>query len=181
MADETTGDFGSGVTGCNATNEMAPPLLVDPGVLMTYGFYASCLVLVLMFIHYIQPLAREAKTAFKAEQQRDTEGGLAPAETFEAQVFNRSYKFTAKCWFWMRRLDWPWLEAEFEGDAFYNFVITLILESVLNATNTANTHLEGDLEFSNDPTGTIVVVSWLLSGMEVLSIIVLITEIRRSR
>lgn len=49
------------------------------------------------------------------------------------------------------------------------------------AANTANTHLEGDLNFSNDPNGSIIIVSWLLSGMEILSIIVLITEMRRSR
>jgi hypothetical protein len=154
-----------------------PPLLVSVPYLMTRAVYASFGVVLLMFIHYIQPLA---KGATKAHAE-----GLAEAASqdrkFEVDVCCKRRKFDACLWGWMRRFDWPWLEAEFEGDAFYNFVVTLILEAVLNATNTANTHLEGDLFFSNDPDRVVVTASWLLSGMEVLSIIFLITELRRSK
>jgi hypothetical protein len=172
-AEYGSGEYGSGGVAC--AEDGPPPLLVDPGTLMLYAFYGSCVVILLMFIHYIQPLAKEATRVSKVEPASDR------ATTFEATLVHRTVKFTTSKWQWMRYMDWPWLEAEFEGEAFYNFVITLILEAVLNATNTANTHLEGDLEFSNDPTRSIIIVSWLLSGMEAISIFILVSERRRSK
>ena len=157
-----------------------PPLLVSVPYLMTRAVYASFVVVLLMFMHYVQPLARAATRAH-ADAKGQAEGDDSQDTKFEVEVCCKLRKFDACLWGWTRILDCPWLEAEFEGDAFYNFVVTLILEAVLNATNTANTHLEGDLEFSNDPDRVIVTVSWLLSGMEVLSICFLITELRRSK
>ena len=164
-------DAGSGIA---CAEDGAPPLLVAPGQLMVYAFYGSCAVLLLMFIHYSQPLAKEATRASKVESSSER------PETFQTVFLCRTVKFTTSNWLWMRHMDWPWLEAEFEGTAFDNFVITLILESVLNATNTANTHLEGDLEFSNDPSKVVIIVLWTLSVMEVVSIFILISEKRRS-
>lgn len=105
--------------------------------------------------------------------------GVSTADRFEARVFFRPLEFTAAKWRWMRYLDIPWLVATFEGESFHAFVVVLIFESILNATNTANTHLEGDLFFSNDPYGVVVVGSWFLSVMDCVSIAVLLTQMRR--
>ena len=167
--DVAAADAGSGIA---CPMEVAPTLLLDPGYLMVVAFYGSCLVLLLMFIHYIQPLAKEATRLSKLESS---------PETFQAVVFCRTVNFTTSDWLWMRHADWPWLEAEFEGDAFDNFVITMILEAVLNGTSTANTHLEGDLEFSNDPSRSVIIILWILCAMEWTSIFLLLSENRRSK
>ena len=90
------------------------------------------------------------------------------ADVFEARWFGCTHHFPTVCWGWLRYLDNPWVAAEFEGESFENFVLALILESVLNFTSTANTFLEGDLEFANDPAGVVITGSWLLSVMDLL-------------
>ena len=47
--------------------------------LVVVAFYGSCLVLLLMFIHYIQPLAKEATRLSVGKQPRDFPGrGFLP-------------------------------------------------------------------------------------------------------
>ena len=144
--------IGSGSGGGCGGDDGEPDLLVEPSQLYTYGFYGSLIVLALMIFHYMQERAKAAHRAHK-----EGNGGSL-----------------------MRYFKCQWLEAEFEGASFNNFVITLCLEAVLNATNTANTHLEGDLFFANDPSRSMIIVSWGLSVLEVVSLAVLIAEIRRS-
>ena len=73
------------------------------------------------------------------------------AASFDARILCKTRTFRASNWRWMRHLDFPWLHATFEGESFEKFIFVLMLESLLNATNTANTYLEGDLFFSDDP------------------------------
>ena len=145
-----------------------PELLVEPGNLVGLGLLGCIFVLFLMAIHYLQPLAQAARAAHLAEtggeetrRQYDEERAkrereeTAPRHSdrrgswIEAVVLHKAVKMNLREWPWLltfvRRLDCPWLEAEFEGDAFYNFVVTLVFETILNVTNAANTHLEGDL------------------------------------
>lgn len=124
-ADNVTLITESGSGACACGDDGPPPLLLEVAYLMTVGAYASLAVLLLMCAHYIQALAQAATAAHAG----DTSG-----TRFEAEVFCKMHSFDVDSWKWMRFFDWPWLEAEFEGDAFYNFVVTLILEAVLNAS-----------------------------------------------
>lgn len=144
-------------------------LLVDVASLMQLGLLSSCVVLLLMLCHYTQSPAQAATRAVAADEA-----------TFRFDIGGRTFELRAAHWGWLRRLDWPFLEAEFEGDAFYAFVITSTLEAILNATSLANTHLEGDLQFANDPAGMMVVASWLLTLAEMFIIAVLIAQVRRT-
>jgi len=167
---------GAGVVLCS--DAAAPPLLLEPSQLVLIASCGGLLVLILMFIHYMQPLAQAATSAHAAANgtrtvDGDEEAAARPSRSdsvVEVDFLFRTRSLRPAKWLWLRCLDFPWLEAEFEGDAFYNFVVTLILEAVLNATSTANTYLEGDLEFSNDEDGVMLWVSWLLIGIEVVSI-----------
>jgi len=99
---------------------------------------------------------------------------------FEARVFGFTRTYTAARWRFMRFFDFPWVVAQFEGESFDQFLFTLILEAVLNFTNTANTFLEGDLRFENDPDHVVASIMWLLTAMDVVSIGILVTETRRN-
>lgn len=111
--------------------------------------------------------------------RRDTARKGAASGSFDALFWFRERSFDTATWRWMRHLDCPWIVANFEGEHFFNFIILLLIESVLNFTNTANTHLEGDLFFSNDTSRVVPTVLWLLSLMDLISIVTLLTEVRR--
>ena len=95
-------------SGCGG-GDGPPPLLMEIPTLITTCVYACIAVVALMCAHYVQPLAQAAS---KAHAQ-----GEGASSTFEANLCCSKRTWTTYYWEWARYLDWPWLEAEFEGDA----------------------------------------------------------------
>ena len=69
--------------------------------------------------------------------------------------------------------------AKCEGQGFFNFCVLSVLEAVLSVTATANTSLEGDFEFVNDPGHVTETVAWLLTIANLLLLFFFVGEFRR--
>jgi len=68
--------------------------------------------------------------------------------------------------------------AKIDGNGFANFVVLSVLEALLSVTNTLNTTLEGDFDFTNDPNRVAERTAWAMCLTNVALLLLFTCQMR---
>lgn len=207
MSENASGEY-ENITVCEACEcDEGVNLVVSVDTMLSTAFFISLIMITLTGIHFLLKLLRdcakhpdtepyswfigvpdEAQQRTRSPAKLSSSGVVVEGEVVKAEE-DRGNQFQLQLRKVVRKNFMPqdsegrqlhfFMVAKCEGQGFFNFCVLSVLEAVLSVTATANTSLEGDFEFVNDPGHVTETVAWLLTIANLLLLFFFVGEYRR--